>query len=154
VFVDVKPELRRLRRRCARPAAPLRREGDRNHQTGERRRDQWLHPAPPPEAPRLPGTARVKSYRRRVDLRHTDCMAGDMIYRTLGRTGERVSASGLGGWHLSLPAVDETLAIRIIRTAIDRGITFLDNSWDYNGGASETRMGKALRDGFRHRVFL
>ena len=45
--------------------------------------------------------------------------------------------------------VDEQLAIRIVRTAIDRGITFMDNCWDYNGGASEIRMGKALRDGYR-----
>lgn len=78
----------------------------------------------------------------------------EMIYRTLGSTGERVSAIGLGGWHISLKHVDEELANRIVRTAIDRGITFMDNSWDYNGGASETRMGKALRDGYRDKVFL
>src|ERR687886_771002 len=78
----------------------------------------------------------------------------EMQYRTLGSTGERVSAIGLGGWHLSLKHVDEQLAIRIVRTAIDRGITFMDNSWDYNGGVSEIRMGKALRDGYRDKVFL
>ena len=77
-----------------------------------------------------------------------------MIYRTLGHTGETVSAIGLGGWHLSLKHVDENLAIRIVRTAIDEGITFLDNSWDYNEGLSETRMGKALRDGYREKAFL
>jgi aryl-alcohol dehydrogenase-like predicted oxidoreductase len=77
-----------------------------------------------------------------------------MQYRELGSTGERVSAIGLGGWHLSLKHVDEQLAIRIVRTAIDRGITFMDNCWDYNGGASELRMGKALRDGYRDKVFL
>jgi predicted aldo/keto reductase-like oxidoreductase len=75
-------------------------------------------------------------------------------YRILGHTGERVSAIGLGGWHLGLPTVDEQLGIRIVRTAIDRGINFMDNSWDYNGGASEIRMGKALRDGYRDKVFL
>jgi aryl-alcohol dehydrogenase-like predicted oxidoreductase len=75
-------------------------------------------------------------------------------YRTLGRTGERVSAIGLGGWHLGLERVDEPLSLRIIRTAIDRGINFLDNCWDYNDGASESRMGKALRDGYRQKVFL
>jgi aryl-alcohol dehydrogenase-like predicted oxidoreductase len=75
-------------------------------------------------------------------------------YRTLGTTGERVSAIGLGGWHLGLERVDEPLSVRIIRTAIDRGINFLDNCWDYNDGASETRMGKALRDGYRQKVFL
>ncbi|MBI3279576.1 MAG: aldo/keto reductase [Acidobacteria bacterium] len=78
----------------------------------------------------------------------------EMPYRTLGKTGERVSAIGLGGWHLALPHVDERLAERIIRGAIDRGINFMDNSWDYNEGASEIRMGKALRDGYRDKVFL
>ncbi|MDX6501631.1 MAG: hypothetical protein QOG23_4891 [Blastocatellia bacterium] len=77
-----------------------------------------------------------------------------MIYRTLGSTGERVSAIGVGGWHLGLSKVDEELAIRIVRSAIDRGINFLDNCWDYNEGASETRMGKALRDGYRAKAFV
>jgi predicted aldo/keto reductase-like oxidoreductase len=78
----------------------------------------------------------------------------EMLYRELGSTNEKVSAIGLGGWHLSLKHVDEPLAIRIVRTAIDRGITFMDNCWDYNGGVSEMRMGKALRDGYRDKVFL
>src|SRR6266480_1580783 len=77
-----------------------------------------------------------------------------MIYRTLGSTGEKVSAIGVGGWHLGLSKVDEDLAIRIVRSAIDRGINFLDNSWDYNEGKSEKRMGKALRDGYRERAFV
>lgn len=77
-----------------------------------------------------------------------------MIYRTLGSTGEKVSAIGVGGWHLGLSKVDEALAIRIVRSAIDRGINFLDNCWDYNEGASETRMGKALRDGYRAKAFV
>src|SRR5712675_1208363 len=81
-------------------------------------------------------------------------MQSTIPYRTLGRTGERVSAIGLGGWHLGLERVDEQLSIRIIRTAVDRGINFLDNSWDYNDGASETRMGKELQDGYRQKVFL
>jgi predicted aldo/keto reductase-like oxidoreductase len=82
--------------------------------------------------------------------------AADVIaqYRVLGNTGERVSPIGLGGWHLGLPTVDEQLSLRIVRTAIDRGINFMDNSWDYNGGASEIRMGKALRDGYRDKAFL
>jgi predicted aldo/keto reductase-like oxidoreductase len=75
-------------------------------------------------------------------------------HRVLGRTGVSVSAIGLGGWHLALKHVDEPLSLRIVRSAIDRGITFLDNSWDYNDGASEVRMGKALRDGYRERAFL
>jgi aryl-alcohol dehydrogenase-like predicted oxidoreductase len=78
----------------------------------------------------------------------------EMQYRTLGNTGETVSAIGLGGWHIGLPAVSEELGIRIVRTAIDRGITFMDNCWDYNNGLSELRMGKALRDGYREKVFL
>jgi aryl-alcohol dehydrogenase-like predicted oxidoreductase len=77
-----------------------------------------------------------------------------MIYRVLGSTGEKVSAIGVGGWHLGSEKVDEQLSIRIVRTAIDRGINFLDNCWDYNEGASEIRMGKALRDGYRDKVFL
>jgi aryl-alcohol dehydrogenase-like predicted oxidoreductase len=80
-------------------------------------------------------------------------MAG-MIYRALGKTGEKVSAIGLGGWHLALPSVEEKAAIGIVRSAIDGGITFMDNSWDYNGGESEKRMGKALTDGYREKVFL
>jgi predicted aldo/keto reductase-like oxidoreductase len=78
---------------------------------------------------------------------------GGMPYRTLGRTGEKVSAIGLGGFHIGQPK-DEQESIRIIRTAIDRGINFMDNSWDYNDGQSEIRMGKALRDGYRQKVFL
>jgi aryl-alcohol dehydrogenase-like predicted oxidoreductase len=77
-----------------------------------------------------------------------------MMYRTLGRTGERVSAIGVGGWHLGMKQVDESLAIRIVRSAIDGGINFLDNCWDYNEGASEIRMGKALRDGYRDKAFV
>ncbi len=77
-----------------------------------------------------------------------------MIYRTLGSTGEKVSSIGVGGWHLGLKSVDEQMAIRIVRSAIDGGINFLDNSWDYNDGASEARMGKALRDGYREKAFV
>lgn len=78
----------------------------------------------------------------------------DMPYRTLGHTGERVSAIGIGGWHLGLPDVSEELAIRIVRSALDRGVNFLDNSWDYNQGKSEKRVGKALKDGYRDRAFV
>lgn len=74
-------------------------------------------------------------------------------HRTLGSTGESVSALGLGGYHLGIQS-DENESIKIIRTAIDSGITFMDNSWDYNGGNSEIRMGKALRNGYRQKVFL
>src|SRR5690349_11336580 len=78
----------------------------------------------------------------------------EMPVRTLGRTGVKVSLIGLGGWHLGFKYIDEELATRIIRTAIDNGINFMDNCWDYNEGASEERMGEALQDGYRERVFL
>lgn len=76
-----------------------------------------------------------------------------MLYRTLGRTQERVSALGLGGFHIGQQK-DAQESLRIIRSAIDRGITFMDNCWDYNKGASEIRMGQALQDGYREKVFL
>jgi aryl-alcohol dehydrogenase-like predicted oxidoreductase len=78
----------------------------------------------------------------------------EMLYRVLGRTGEKVSAIGVGGFHLGSEQVDEQLAIGIVRTAIEHGVTFMDNCWDYNDGVSEIRMGKALRDGYRDRSFL
>ena len=76
-----------------------------------------------------------------------------MEYRTLGKTGERVSALGLGGAHAGRPQ-DPADTTRIIRTAIDNGVTFMDNCWDYQNGEAEVRMGEALRDGYRERVFL
>ena len=84
----------------------------------------------------------------------TSDAAPDVPIRVLGRTGERVSAIGLGGWHLALPHVDAALAERLVHAAIDRGVTFMDNCWDYHDGESEERMGRALRDGRRGRVFL
>jgi uncharacterized protein len=74
--------------------------------------------------------------------------------RILGHTGERVSIVGIGGYHLARPGVDAEESIRIVRTGLDQGINFLDNCWDYNGGESEIRMGKALRDGYRQKAFL
>jgi predicted aldo/keto reductase-like oxidoreductase len=76
-----------------------------------------------------------------------------IAYRTLGKTGEKVSMMGLGGYHIGMQK-DEKESVQIIRAAVDNGINFLDNCWDYNGGESEVRMGKALRDGYRQRVFL
>jgi predicted aldo/keto reductase-like oxidoreductase len=76
----------------------------------------------------------------------------EMPKRRLGKTGEMVSMVGIGGSHIGEPSEEE--AIRIVRTAIDRGVTFLDNCWDYHKGESETRMGKALRDGYRDKAFL
>src|SRR3954465_439725 len=73
--------------------------------------------------------------------------------RVLPHTGEKISMVGLGGYHLGMQS-DEQESIRIMRTGLDRGITFLDNCWDYNNGQSEIRMGKALRDGYRQKAFL
>jgi len=78
---------------------------------------------------------------------------GGMIYRNFGKTNEKISAIGLGGFHIGFQS-DPQESIRIIRFAIDHGITFMDNCWDYNGGESERRMGQALRDGYRQKVFL
>ncbi|MBV9612537.1 MAG: aldo/keto reductase [Acidobacteriaceae bacterium] len=82
-------------------------------------------------------------------------LRGEMLYRKLGRTGETVSAIGLGGSHIAQPPVAEAETIRLIHAAIDRGITFMDNCWDYNEGRSEMRMGAALaQNGSRKKVFL
>src|SRR5258708_1934693 len=77
----------------------------------------------------------------------------EMTYRTLGKTGEKVSEIGLGGHHIGRPK-HENEGIKIIRSALDRGMNFLDNCWDYHNGGSEIRMGKALQDGYRQKAFL
>ncbi len=79
--------------------------------------------------------------------------SGEIPYRTLGRAGEKVSIVGLGGFHIGVPR-DEKEGIRLIHTALDSGVNFLDNCWDYNGGDSEVRMGKALQGGYRKKAFL
>ena len=79
--------------------------------------------------------------------------AGEMPYRKLGRSGEKVSLVGLGGFHIGVPR-DEQEGIRIIHAAIDNGINFMDNCWDYHNGDSEVRMGKALKGAYRQKVFL
>jgi aryl-alcohol dehydrogenase-like predicted oxidoreductase len=73
--------------------------------------------------------------------------------RKLGRTGVEVSCIGLGGYHIGNPA-DPAEGVRLIRSAIDRGIDFLDNCWDYHGGESERRAGLALLDGYGLRAFV
>jgi predicted aldo/keto reductase-like oxidoreductase len=80
-------------------------------------------------------------------------VTGVVPRRILGKTGVEVSMIGIGGSHIGTQP-DENDSIKIIRTAIDNGINFMDNSWDYNDGQSEIRMGKALRDGYRKKVFL
>src|SRR4051812_16399967 len=78
---------------------------------------------------------------------------GEVTYRTLGKTSEKVSVIGLGGHHIGRPK-DEQEGIRLVRSAIDRGINFMDNCWDHHNGVSEIRMGKALREGYRQKAFL
>src|SRR2546427_3584945 len=84
---------------------------------------------------------------------HSSDVRNGIPYRRLGRTGEMVSLIGVGGYHLGRQA-DEQETIRIVRTAVDSGINFLDNCWDYNGGASELPLGKALRGGYRGKAFF
>ncbi len=79
---------------------------------------------------------------------------GDIPYRTFGRHPDKISCLGVGGAHIGEHYVPEDLGIRIVRTALDSGLNFLDNCWDYNNGVSEERMGMALRDGYRAKAFL
>src|SRR5579871_1172152 len=82
-------------------------------------------------------------------------MKGEMLYRDLGATGVQVSLIGMGGSHLGLADVEEADAIRLVHEGLDRGINFLDNSWDYNEGRSEQRVGKALsQGGYREKAFV
>lgn len=83
----------------------------------------------------------------------TPAAKGDMPYRALGRTGEKVSALGMGGWQFGRMANEEE-TIRFIRAGIDEGINYIEAAWDYHSGLSEYRMGKALMDGWRKKVFL
>jgi len=79
---------------------------------------------------------------------------GGIPTRPLGRTGERVSILALGGWHIGA-VKDPAEAIRIMHAAIDGGLTFFDNAWDYHDGGAEEIMGRALaQDGRREKVFL
>ena len=80
---------------------------------------------------------------------------GEMLYRPFGKTGEKISAIGMGGFHLGKSAVSDDEAVRLVHAGVDRGITFMDNCWDYNEGRSELRMGVALsQGGYRDKVFL
>ena len=107
----------------------------------------WSRPAFAAEVPKRPqpGAPEEADIKLPAD--------GVMPTRKLGRTGVTVSLLGLGGFHLGLPPKEQT-AIRIVRTAIDHGVTFMDNCWDYNDGESQVRMGHALKDGYRKKVFL
>jgi predicted aldo/keto reductase-like oxidoreductase len=83
----------------------------------------------------------------------TPAAKGEMPYRSLGRTGEKISLLGLGGWQVGVMP-DEQYSTRFVRTAIDNGVNYIETSWDYQWGLSETRVAKALRDGYRKKVFL
>jgi aryl-alcohol dehydrogenase-like predicted oxidoreductase len=79
---------------------------------------------------------------------------GEMPYRMLGKTGVQVSCIGLGGYHLGTAQLTDTEMVKLFHAAVDRGINFSDNCWDYNGGESERRVGKALQGGYREKVFV
>src|SRR5262245_32075829 len=81
-------------------------------------------------------------------------LKGKMLYRALGRTGVKVSAVGLGGSHIGSSDLSSRQAVRIIQAALDNGLTFMDNSWDYHDGESERRLGMALQNGYRQRAFV
>jgi len=98
-------------------------------------------------------TATVSALAASLSQNRSFAESSSVPTRTLGRSGEKVSMVGLGGYHIGMQK-DEQESITIIRSALDRGINFLDNCWDYNDGQSEIRMGKALRDGYRQKAFL
>jgi aryl-alcohol dehydrogenase-like predicted oxidoreductase len=82
-------------------------------------------------------------------------LRGEMLYRKFGRTNEMISVIGMGGFHIGKSVLTDNQSVKLIHGAIDRGITFMDNCWDYNGGRSELRMGVALeQEGYRNKVFL
>ena len=98
----------------------------------------------PARTKRAPRTRPVSSYQ--------PTSPDDIPRRALGSTGEYVSAIGLGGYHLGIPGTEREAA-QIVHAAIDAGVTFMDNAWDYHDGKSEERLGKALA-GRRDKVFL
>src|ERR1700740_1260304 len=100
------------------------------------------------------GAAAATMISARIDRQGWAADTKSVPMRTLGHTGEKVSMVGIGGFHLGRPGGDLEESIRIVRSGLDQGINFLDNCWDYNGGESEIRMGKALRDGYRQKAFL
>ena len=83
-----------------------------------------------------------------------DRNTGGVPLRSFGKTSEKVSLLALGGFHASVPEPEKD-SIRLIQRAVDEGVTFLDNAWDYKDGVAEERMGKALAEGkLRDKVFL
>ena len=91
---------------------------------------------------------------KQVMAQTSSASATGLPTRVLGRTGQRVSIICLGGWHIG-SVKEDAEAVRIMHAAIDGGLTFFDNAWDYLDGRSEEVMGKALAmDGKRSKVFL
>ena len=84
---------------------------------------------------------------------HQPAGAAGLPTRVLGRTGQRVSILCLGGWHIGA-VKDPSEAVRIMHAAVDEGLTFFDNCWDYHNGGAEEVMGRALEGGRRDKVFL
>jgi uncharacterized protein len=74
--------------------------------------------------------------------------------RKLGRADVEVSILGIGGYHIGVSSLSDAEGVRIVQRALDEGINFLDNCWDYNDGQSEVRMGMALTNGYRQKAFL
>src|SRR5262249_41876136 len=130
---------------CARPASFAMSRGGRTPMTGSNTRRGFLGT--------LSWALVGLGWGRRVRADGGTTPEKSVPRRPLGRTGVEVSCIGLGGYHLGIPA-DENETTRLIHSAVDRGVTFLDNCWDYHGGESERRMGKALQGGYRQRVFL
>ena len=100
----------------------------------------------------MPATRTKRAPATRTATRYSPAVPEEIPRRAFGRTGDYVSAIGLGGYHLGTVSTEKE-ATRIIHEAIDAGITFMDNAWEYHDGRSEDRMGRAL-DGRRDRVFL
>lgn len=110
--------------------------------------------ANPLDSPRLPQT-RIPDPSALPFVTDPGERRGDMLYRRFGRTSELVSAIGIGGFHLGKKALSDAESVRLLHQAVDRGITFIDNCWDYNEGRSELRVGAALSQaGYRDKVFL
>lgn len=99
------------------------------------------------------GTDGSEPQEQTMNIESDQVRHGEMLYRPLGQTGEQVSLVGMGGFHFG-QIKTEAENTRLVRTAIDRGLTFMDNSWDYNNGLSETRLGVALKDGYRSKAFV
>ncbi|MFZ0629912.1 MAG: aldo/keto reductase [Acidobacteriaceae bacterium] len=88
-------------------------------------------------------------------VEHPGALRGEMLYRPLGATGVEVSVIGMGGYHLGKPDMTQDAVNRLVHQAIDRGITFIDNCWDYNNGRSEEVVGIALaQGGYRQKAFV